>query len=321
MVTPHRPSAVVGPGRTPDITVLTVTYNSAGVIVDFLASLHDALEGVASASVVVVDNASSDGTPDLVRRIAPWAEVVEAGGNLGYSAGVNIGLRTRRPAQGAYVLNPDSRPAPGSVSLLAAACRRDDVGIAVPRIEDPEGRLMLSLRREPTIGRAIGETVLGGHRAGRFRPLGEIVVDPAMYRDGARADWATGAAMFVARRALDAAGPWDERFFLYSEETDYALRCRDRGLHLVLVDAARCVHIGGDLAVSPALWALMAVNRTRLYRKRHGVVASAFYWCVVLANEAIRALLGRRRSRAALAALLAEGGPPGRRGRALSRQA
>ncbi|WP_413454318.1 glycosyltransferase family 2 protein [Georgenia phoenicis] len=293
------------PGDEPDVLVAVVTYNSASVVDSFLRALPDALEGAGTAMVVVVDNASQDGTVGLVRALAPWATVLEPGRNLGYGAGINLALRAARPRRGAYVLNPDAVPSPGSVARLIHAIERaDDVGIAVPRIVDGQGRLKYSLRREPTIRRALGEAVLGGHRAARYPAWGDMIRDPAHYVDGATADWATGAAMFLAPRTLDAVGSWTEDFFLYSEETDYALRARDEGLHLRYVASADVVHPGGDMSVSPWLWSLVALNRTRLYRRRHGGIAGAVFWLVVLLNEASRALLGRPTHREAARALL-----------------
>lgn len=306
--------AVVAPSTVaveaaPDVVIVAVTYNSAAIVEPFLRALPAALDGVASARVVVVDNASSDGTADLVRRLAPWVTVLDAGDNLGYGAGLNVGLRRGLGQRGILVLNPDAVLSPGSVRLLLDAVSDDDagrpaVGMAVPRIVDVEGKLKFSLRREPTLLRALGEAVLGGRRAAKFPPLGDLIRDPAYYVDGATADWATGAAMFISREAFDAIGLWSEEFFLYSEETDYALRARDHGFRLRYVADAVVTHPGGEMSRSPWLWSILAVNRTKLYRKRHGPIASAAYWTVVVVNEAARAALGRPTHRAALRALL-----------------
>jgi len=297
--------------EVPDVLVAAVTHNSIDVVTEFLASLPAALEGAGTATVVIVDNASTDGTPELVRRLAPWAVVIDAGGNLGYGAGINLALATTECRRGVYVLNPDATPSPGSVDLLARAVESNPrTGIAVPRIVDRQGRLKFSLRREPTIARALGESVLGGRRAARFPALGELVSDPRCYVDGATADWATGAAMFLAPRTIAAVGPWAEDYFLYSEETDYSLRARDAALGLRLVPAAEVVHRGGEMSGSPWLWSLVAVNRTRLYRKRHRGVRSALYWLAVLLNEGLRALLGRPTHREAFRALIRGVRPP-----------
>ncbi|RIQ25258.1 glycosyltransferase family 2 protein [Jiangella rhizosphaerae] len=300
-----RPAAVQDGAPEADVVLVTVTYNSAAIVERFLRALPDALDGIGSAQVVVVDNDSADGTVERVVELAPWAVAVKAGANLGYGAGLNLGIGHVRARRGVLVLNPDAVLEPGAVRRLLDAVEADHaVGIAVPRIVDATGKLKFSLRREPTILRAIGEALLGGHRAARFPLLGDMIRDPSYYVDGATADWATGAAMFLSRRVLDAVGPWSEEFFLYSEETDYALRARDAGYRIGYVWDAVAAHPGGAMSKSPWLWSLVAVNRTKLYRKRHGAVRSAVYWGVVVFNEGVRALLGRPTHRAAVKALL-----------------
>ena len=295
--------------------IACVTYNSAGIVEDMLAALPSALRGIPTSRVIVTDNGSEDGTPQLIRKRAPWVTLVEAGGNVGYAAGINLALRSEPGRRGVYVLNPDAIPSPDSVAELLQATEADpSVGISVPAVLAVDGQLKFSLRREPTILRALGEAILGGHRAARFPRLGDMIRDPTHYRDGASADWATGAAMFVSRSVIDAIGDWDERFFLYSEETDFALRARDAGFRLQLVTKAQVMHPGGAMSRSPYLWSLVAVNRTRLFRKRHGLAQSLLFWVVVLLNESIRGIVGRRsrirNHRAAVRALLDVGPNP-----------
>lgn len=302
------PAAVQAAGSgEPDLVVVVVTFNSARVLPAFLDALPQALDGVATAQVYIADNASTDGTPALVRERAPWAVVRKTGGNLGYAAGINHILRERVGRLGALILNPDTVPGRGFARQLIAAVD-ETAGLIVPRIVDCDGNLKFSLRREPTLCRALGEAVLGGHRAAQYARWGEMIRNPACYIDGATADWATGAAMLISRPVLDAVGLWDETFFLYSEETDYALRARAAGYTVRYVPAATVMHPGGEMSSSPFLWSLVAVNRVRLYRRRRGRIAAGAYWSVVVLNEAARAALGRRSRRpthrAALRALL-----------------
>lgn len=295
----------------PDVVVIAVTYNAAEIIEEFLRALPDALRGIDSTAVTIVDNASADNTADLVENLAPWVRLVRSEQNLGYAGGINLGYQQGLGRRGAYILNPDAVPAPDSVRPLLDIAEADStVGVVAPMIQNAEGGLKFSLRREPTLLRALGETVLGGHRAARFPALGDMIRHPAAYHEGATADWVTGAAMFLTRRAIDDVGPWDEEFFLYSEETDYALRLRDAGYRLHYTPRAVVQHPGGEMSRSPFLWSLVATSRLRLYRKRHGAVPTAMYWVVLVTNEGVRAAMGRRTSKAALRALLGIGDDP-----------
>lgn len=291
-----------------DVAVVTVTYNSEGVIPGFLDALAAGMRGL-SWQLVVADNASHDGT---VEAVETWSAghpeagcvVVQTGYNAGYAAGINAALAKAGPHRAALVLNPDLRLRPDCALRMAElAARLPDAGIVVPRMFDESGAPAHSLRREPTLLRAFGEAVLGA-RAGRFPRLGELVLDEAAYAAETRADWATGAAMYITGDCLARCGPWDESFLLYSEETEYSLRARDHGLATVLAPEAAVVHIGGESDVSPRLWTLLTINKLRFYRRRRGLPAATAYWAALMLREAPRAAAGKRRSRKAVAALL-----------------
>lgn len=290
-------------GEPERVTVVVVTFNSADVVPGLLASLSVGL-GSLDWTLVVVDNGSRDGTVELVQSIAPDALVVRSGRNGGYAAGINLGVAQVADRTAVLVLNPDVRLEPGCVPELVAALRRTGAGIVVPRLDDASGRLISSRRREPTLRRALADAVLGAERAGRIADLGEVITDPGDYEDEVPTDWAEGSTQLVSARCWAAVGPWDESYFLYSEETDFALRARDAGFATYFVPTARAVHLEGGSAGNPALWRLLVVNRLRLFGRRHGAVATACFWAVLVAREASRAALGKRTSRAALRALV-----------------
>ena len=289
---------------TPAVSVVVVTYNSERVLPEFLSSLPAGMEGVGDHELVVVDNASTDATLDVVARQAPDAVVVALPHNRGFAAGVNAGVAVARSQGAVLILNPDIRLRGGAVAALMRALTTRGAGIAVPRMVDRAGHLDHSLRREPTVLRALAAALIGGRHAARFRLLGEVVGDPDRYSRPGTADWATGAAFLVSRRCLDEVGPWDESFFLYSEETDFALRARDAGFGLRYAPDAEVVHLGGDVTISPRLWTMLTLNRIRLYRRRHGRARAAMFVAAVALNEALRAAAGSPTHRAALAALV-----------------
>ncbi|MFC1419622.1 glycosyltransferase family 2 protein [Streptacidiphilus cavernicola] len=301
------------PAPVAPVAVLVVTWNSAAVIPGFLAALPDGM-GDLPWRLVVADNDSADDTVALVRDLAPDAVVVQTGRNAGYAAGVNAALGAAAAWDGGYsaalVCNPDVRMRPGCAPALVAALGTAlpdgaTVGITVPLLyQDGEDAPLHSLRRESSVGRALGEAVIGNRRAGRFPGLSELVTDPAAYDRPTRADWATGALMALSADCLAACGPWDESFFLYSEETEFCLRAGDRGYATQLRPEAEAVHLGGESQVSPRLWTLLVLNRVRLHRRRHGAASSAAFRAAVLLRETSRAALGRAPNRAAAAALL-----------------
>jgi N-acetylglucosaminyl-diphospho-decaprenol L-rhamnosyltransferase len=285
------------------VAVVVVTYNSERLLVDLVQGLDRGLHGL-SWHLTVADNASSDGTVATLRRLAPDATVVEMGRNAGYAAGINAAVAAAPPHTAILVLNPDVRLEPGCVTTLLATLNTAGTGIAVPYIVDGTDNIIFTLRREPTILRALGDALLGARRAGRYPLLGEVVTDELRYRREGVTDWAEGSTMLISGECWRRCAPWDESFFLYSEETDFALRARDAGFATRFNPAARAVHLEGDSRHSSKLWALLTLNRVRLYRRRHGLARTIVYWAILVLREASRASLGKRTSRAAARDLL-----------------
>lgn len=285
------------------VAVVVVTFNSAGVLPGLLASLPAGL-GDLPWTLVVADNQSADDTVAQVHRLEPRALVVEMGRNAGYAAGINAAVAAVGGFTAVLVLNPDVRLAPGCVPELMAALDDPGVGICVPRLEDGDGDLILSLRREPTLVRAYADALLGATRAGRFPGLGEVVSDPERYDAPARPDWAEGSTQLIGAACWHACERWDESFFLYSEETDYHLRARDRGFAVRYVPSARAVHLEGASGTSPRLWSLLVANRLRLFRRRHSAVGSVLFWLAAVLREGSRSLLGHTIARSAVRVLV-----------------
>jgi N-acetylglucosaminyl-diphospho-decaprenol L-rhamnosyltransferase len=286
------------------VAVLVVTYNSAEVLPDLLASLPSGLGDEVDWQLVVADNGSTDDTLEVLRTLAPASVLVETGRNGGYAAGINAAAEEAGRPDAYLVLNPDVRLDPGCVPTLLTALADPAVGIVVPRLRDAQGELILSLRREPSLLRAWGDALVGAERVGWLPLLGETVSDPDLYRTRRSAAWAEGSTQLVSAACWARCSPWDESFFLYSEETDFGLRAGDAGFQLLYEPAAGAVHLEGGSAGSPCLWALVQLNRVRLYGRRHGSTATVAFWLATALREASRTALGREPSRAALRALL-----------------
>jgi GT2 family glycosyltransferase len=290
----------MSPGIT--VAVIVVTYNSERLLDDFLASLDDGLKGV-PWYLTVADNASTDRTVPVLRRLAPQATLVEMGRNAGYAAGINAAVKAAGEHTAILVLNPDVRLMPGCVAELLGALRLG-TGLAVPQLLDGESELIESMRREPTVLRAWADALLGARRAGRYPALGEVVTERRLYDQEAVTDWAEGSTLLISAECWRRCGPWDESFFLYSEETDFALRVRDAGFVTRYVPSAQAVHLEGNSAQSPGLWTLLVLNRVRLFRRRNGRIRTVAYWAALVSREASRAMLGMPTSRAAAKALV-----------------
>jgi len=284
-----------------DCAVVIVTYNSAEHIGALLASLPAATEGL-SVRCLVVDNGSVDATVAIASGIA-GVICIETGSNLGYAGGVNVGRARAGSYDSLLILNPDVRLEPGCVTRLWTALADPDVGIAAPRMVDESGELFYSLRREPSVSRAVGDALFGTWFLSRPAWLSEFVRDPASYSKRGTFDWAAGFAMLISGACDKAVGDWDaDRFFLYSEETDVAARARDAGFRIDFIPDASAYHRGGASGRSESLDVLAAVNRIRYYEKRHGLPWRVLFRFAVILHELLRCR-ERAHRRALVAAL------------------
>ncbi|MCP2031559.1 GT2 family glycosyltransferase [Okibacterium sp. HSC-33S16] len=286
---PHSPTtgaAFAGPDTVAEVAVVIVTYNSAADIDHLIVSLRREAQH-SSIRVIVADNHSVDGTLEIVAR---HSDVIafRTAGNIGYAAGINAAREHVGAANSILVLNPDLVVERGAIRAMLDRVEYSAAGVVVPRILEDSGTTYESLRREPTLSRAIGDALFGSRLPARPGSLSEMVYGRAAYRGAHTAEWATGAALLIRRDVADLVGGWDERFFLYSEEVDYFRRVRDAG-EVVWFDPEAVVrHSQGGSGTSAALMALMAVNRVRYIEKGHGSAYAGAYRLAVILHELLR---------------------------------
>jgi N-acetylglucosaminyl-diphospho-decaprenol L-rhamnosyltransferase len=286
---------------TRECAIVVVSYNSARHIEALLDSVPAAAPG-RPARCLVVDNGSTDGTVAILRARGD-VTVVEAGENLGYAGAINLARKLITHAGPCVILNPDLVLEAGALARLYQALDAPGVGIAVPKVLNGDGSLYPSLRREPSPVRALGDALFGRHLPRRPGWLSETIWDRRVYDSGRDVAWGGGAALAVSQACGDAVGDWDEgRFFLYSEDTDFAARARAHGYRIRYVPEARIRHEGGGSGRSPELAALMAVNRVRYYEKYHRHPSTSCFRAVVALHHLLR--VTDHRSRVALRAVV-----------------
>jgi GT2 family glycosyltransferase len=250
------------------LTIVVVTFNSKADV----DACFEALPAAAPATthqVIVVDNASADGTAAHVRSRWPGVHVLDAGGNAGFARANNLGIRATE-SELVLLLNPDTVPRPGSIDRLVGVLdAMADVAIAGPRIVGRDGRT------ERSYGAMIGplaelrqKFVTRGQE--RRWPVIAARVEHAS-RQASFPDWVSGACLLIRRADLERAGLLDERYFLYTEDVDLCAAVRALGRRVRFSPEAEVVHArGASRATSPGP-AEQAYRRSQLafYRKHH----------------------------------------------------
>lgn len=259
--------------RSPLVTAVIVTHESEGIVDRALEAARRAHEA-GLLDVVVVDNASTDGTVDLVRRLHPWVRLIESPTNLGYGRGCNLGWHD---AATPYVLfmNPDAVMEPDALAQLVDFMERHPkAGLAGPAIIRERGGYQKA-GGLPTPWRVIANAA--GFKGA---PSGRVEVHPGS--EPFRTDWLCGAVLLARREVLERLEGFDPRFFLYFEETDLCRRAAAVGSELWAVGAAVARHASNSSArrVRPDLKDGGCLNehyfRSRFYYlvKHHGWIAA-----------------------------------------------
>ncbi len=237
------PVEQVTPIRRPQVDVGVVTFNTAALSTHALRHLLDSDQGC-DLRVLVHDNASADGTVGQLAREVPEAEVEAGSENVGFARAVNR-LLARCDAPWFLALNSDAWPEPGAVGrLLAAGERHADAAAVAPRLLRPDGSVEHSTHGFPSLGVAAADALgLRGHLPVRWAQ--QRCLAGYWSHDRARqVDWAVGAALLVRRSAVEEAGGFDERFFMYVEDLAWCWSVRQAGWTVWFEPAATVRHVG-----------------------------------------------------------------------------
>jgi GT2 family glycosyltransferase len=261
--------------------------------------------------VTVVDNDSPD---DAVETIADLqVEVERSPRNGGFSYGCNLGA-ARGDAPLLLFLNPDARLDAGALDALVAALDADPrVALAGPRIIEDDGELAWSQRRFPRLRSTFAQALFLHRLFPRATWTDELIRDRGAYERPGSPDWVSGACMLVRRDAYEAVGGFDERFFLYCEDTDLCKRLRDAGHTIGFEPAAEVHHVGGASSGAGETRPIAARSRVLYARKHLSPVAARTEALGVALGEATHAATAvtrpatRRGHMAALRAALAPG--------------
>ncbi|MDP8937071.1 MAG: glycosyltransferase family 2 protein [Actinomycetota bacterium] len=244
---------------TASVGAVVVNYNTRDHLVECVRSLR--ADGV--TEVVVVDNASADGSGRALEQSDADAVLLTMSSNLGYGTAANRGVAVT-DADYVMVLNPDTVVEPGTTKVLAEALDRDP-GLAVvgPRMENDDGSLYPSARCFPNLVDAAGHAFLGfvapaNPYTRRYRMLDWD------HSGAGDVDWVSGACMLVRRTAFASAGGFDEAYFMYAEDVDLCWRLRQAGWRIGYEPGGRVVHSLGASSRQRPYRMILAHHRSLL---------------------------------------------------------
>lgn len=286
--------------------IIVVNYRTADLVIDSLRSLSGQIVDLKGGQVVVVDNASGDGSVEKLGGAidhagwAAWANIMPMDRNGGFAFGNNAGIRAAlaapRPPDYILLLNPDTVARPAAIeALISFMDVHPEVGIAGSRLQNRGGGFDCTAHNVPS---PLGE-LDGGARLGILsRVLHRYVVTPPMRDLEHQCDWVSGASMVVRRQVFHEIGMLDEGYFLYFEEADFCCRAKTAGWQVWYVPQSVVLHLQGASTGIRSTKVRLAEywygSRLRFFIKHYGIgglVLADILWTVGRATYLIRRAL------------------------------
>lgn len=259
-----------------DLTVIILNFNTKELLNSCLKSILSK-NWKHKVEVVVVDNASSDGSVVLVKKNFPKIKIIESDKNLGFTGGNNLGLRE---AKSKYVLllNSDTEVLDNSLDNLIDFMDRSDYGISSCKLTDGEGNF------QPNAGELPAPLPIFLWLSGLDDILRKIIPlsssyqerDKKYYTDEREVGWVSGAAMMVKNQVFQKIGYLDENIFMYGEDVEYCLRAKRSGFKIGWTKMAEIIHYGGKSSNHPQYhqWTGEFRGLLYIYQKYYGFLAA-----------------------------------------------
>ncbi|MCS7252527.1 MAG: glycosyltransferase family 2 protein [Armatimonadota bacterium] len=247
-------------GEDIDVSICIVNFNTRDELDGCIASLERGASLI-TFEVIVVDNASIDGSPHMVRTKYPWVKLIVNERNIGFAAGCNQAMLH---SSGRYImlLNPDTVVHDGAIEKLVRFMdEHPGVAIVGPKLLNPDGTLQYSCRAFPTLLTGLFRNTPLERLFPSNKPTKEYLLKNHSHEEPMEVDWLSGAAMLVRRDAIRTVGMLDEGYFMYCEDVDWCWRMRKAGFKVFYVPSAIVTHAIGKS--SDQLFVPMLIHRHR----------------------------------------------------------
>lgn len=224
----------------PLISIIIVNFNGGEVLLGCLESLEKSSPSIAY-EVIVVDNCSTDGSPDLVEQTFPNILLIRQPQNRGFGAGNNVGAKFAK-GEFLFLLNPDTILSEDILPHLIEIMQQDPtIGIVGPKLLNPDGSLQLSV--SPAL--SIAGEYQARKQAKSYQSLRNKTLISQKFNDIQEVDIVVGAAFFIRKALFDSIGGFDENFFMYFEESDLCRRVQDNGCRIIYTPKVSLIHLKG----------------------------------------------------------------------------
>jgi len=274
------------------ISVIIVSWNARDYLRNCLNSIRQT-GATCVQEVIVVDNASKDGSPEMVLEEFPEVDLIHAGENLGFARANNLAMKKAVGSIFALV-NSDVIVHPGCLEKLAAFLdQHSNVGLIGPRVTGGDGKLQKTCRRLPTIWNTLCRVLAVDRVFPHWQLLSGFEMPPRYHDKCIEAEVLSGCFFVAKKKAVDEVGGLDERFFFYGEDIDWCKRFRDAGWKLMFIPEAKATHFGGASSSNAPLRFSIEIHRASLkyWQKHYGIAGQSIYALLAAAHHGLRLVI------------------------------
>lgn len=265
-----------------DLSIIIVNWNVKDLLKKCLESIYRETKG-ASFEIFVVDNASTDGSVEMVKQNFSQVKLTVNNKNLGFATANNQAIKISR---GKYVLllNPDTELIEDAFSIMIRRMdKHEEIGVLGPELLNSDRSLQPSVRRFPTL-LSQSLILLKMHRLlPNLKTFRKYFARDFDYSREQNVDQVMGACFMIRREALEKVGGLDENFYIWFEEVDYCKRIKDAGFSVVYTPKTKLIHLGGESFVKQlSLDKQKMFNKSSRYyfRKHHGILSWLWLWLI-----------------------------------------
>jgi GT2 family glycosyltransferase len=273
-----------------DLSIVIVSWNTKKYVEECLTSLRT-IDGDLTSEIIVVDNASTDGTPEMIRTQFPNVRLIETGANLGFARGNNVGIKE---VTGRYIclVNSDVNVPRDCLPKMHAYLEKNPtIGLLGPGMLRTDGRVHRSGMRIPTLWTIFLRALFLDSLFKGTGVFGGFLMKDFQFDQTRDIDVLNGWLWMARREALEHVGPLDDRFFMYAEDVDWCKRFHMAGWRVVFYPEAKALHYGGASSANAPSRFNVEMQRANLqfWKKYHGRISLFFYLLLSCLSYAIRA--------------------------------
>ena len=274
-----------------DISIIIVSWNARDFLRGCVNSINETCQDL-DVEIIVVDNASSDGSAEMVRATFPEVTLELTGHNQGFAQANNIGIKMARGEYYAFI-NSDVIVHPGCLAALIAFLQvHPDVGLVGPRVSGGDGKLQRTCRRLPTVWNTFCRAFALDSILGRWPLFSGREMRHWNHESQDEVEVISGCFWVARRAAVERVGGLDERFFFYAEDVDWCKRFRNSGWKVAFVPGATATHFGGASSSNAPLRYSIEMLRANLayWGKYSGAPGKASFYLLSIAHHGVRIL-------------------------------